>query len=75
MLFQPNIRVAFASSEVRTLILADASTLLINGPWNSPVMLAQTTTTAAPAGPVIDLKGPQAIALVIAIGLGVGSRW
>jgi hypothetical protein len=60
---------------VRTLILADASTLLTNGPWNSGAVLAQTTTTAAPAGPVIDLKGPQAIAFVIAIGLGVAIMW
>jgi hypothetical protein len=57
------------------LILADASTLLTDGPWNSGVVLAQTTTTAAPAGPVIDLKGPQALALVIAIGLGVAIMW
>jgi hypothetical protein len=57
------------------LILADASTFLTNGPWNSAVVLAQTTTTAAPAGPVIDLKGPQAIALVIAIGLGIAIMW
>jgi hypothetical protein len=57
------------------LVLADASTLLTNEPWNPTVVLAQTTTTAAPAGPVIDLKGPQAIALVIAIGLGIAIMW
>jgi hypothetical protein len=57
------------------LVLADASTLLTNEPWNPTVVLAQTTTTAAPAGPVIDLKGPQAIALVIAIGLGIAILW
>ena len=57
------------------MVLADASTLLTNGAWNPTVALAQTTTTAAPAGPVIDLKGPQALALVIAIGLGVAIMW
>ena len=57
------------------MVLADASTLLTNEPWNPTVVLAQTTTTAAPAGPVIDLKGPQAIALVIAIGLGIAIMW
>jgi hypothetical protein len=38
-------------------------------------VLAQTTTTVAPAGPVIDLNGSQAIAVVIAIGLGVALMW
>jgi hypothetical protein len=57
------------------LVLADASTLLTNGLWNSPAVLAQTSTTAAPAGPVIDLKGSQAIAVVIAVGLGVAIMW
>jgi hypothetical protein len=60
---------------VRTLVLADASTLLSDWPWNCGAVLAQTTTTSAPAGPVIDLKGPQAIALVIAIGLGIAIMW
>jgi len=57
------------------MVHAKVATLLTVAPWNSRAMLAQTTTTTAPAGPVINLKGPQAIALVIAIGLGVALMW
>jgi hypothetical protein len=49
--------------------------LLGDRSWDSGVALAQTTTTVAPAGPVVDLEGPQAIAVVIAIGLGVALMW
>jgi hypothetical protein len=57
------------------VILANAAVLRGDGSWDSGVALAQTTTTVAPAGPVIDLTGSQSIAVVIAIGLGVALMW
>jgi hypothetical protein len=49
-------------------------TLLDAWPWES-VVVAQTTTTTAPPGPVVELRGPGAAALVAGVGLALAIVW
>jgi hypothetical protein len=48
--------------------------LLTVWPWETTAALAQTTTTTAP-GPVVDLGGSQAVALVVVVGLAFALLW
>jgi hypothetical protein len=61
-------------SEVRALAVLDPSMLLTVWPWETTAALAQTTTTTAP-GPVVDLGGSQAVALVVVVGLAFALLW
>jgi len=56
------------------LAVLDPSMLLIVWPWETTAALAQTTTTTAP-GPVVDLGGSQAVALVVVVGLAFALLW
>jgi hypothetical protein len=62
------------STEVRALAVLDPSMLLTVWPWETTAALAQTTTTTAP-GPVVDLGGSQAVALVVVVGLAFALLW
>ena len=48
--------------------------LLTVWPWETTAALAQTTTTTT-TGPVVDLGGSQAVALVVGLGLAFALLW
>lgn len=48
--------------------------LLAARPWESAALAQSTTTTTVP-GPVIELRGPGAIALIVAVGLALAIMW
>lgn len=56
------------------MAVLDPSMLLTVWPWETTAALAQTTTTTAP-GPVVDLGGSQAVALVVVVGLAFALLW